>query len=721
MKKIYSFLMLLVMTAMCVTASAKTFTITVDDQNHIGQVMITNTYTYLTFVDNKVEFEAEDSHYLMIRAASGYLLASVEDGNGNSLAAITPTDNVQFQLSELGESSTIVITTSEKEKKIFTFTGDERLTVGYNYGTYQYYAEDGVFTVPMGEDYSSVQISSDDPALAVKKVVSDSGNEHWPMYGTVNIYSYEYDESTHFTIETYNPEEARTASMTVKVNGDAEDVRFERSSDYMELPLKSNGDTIIKFNPEVETYYSVRHAVYNKNLYQVKINGTAIEPYYGTFNIEANDGDYIEITPAFPDVDVPITFAFTNEGTEGVISYMTIDNQNVENWKDENLTVKLGSSVSVGLNREDYDITSFVVNGDIQYGYSYEAVVTSEDGLEFVITASKKAPKHVTINCENYEGIVVYKGSSYMGETYELTGPTTEIVVAPSIPYIQIEQAQNWVISYIEDNNGNTYTTSDYITVSDGMELFVGANKLERDRNLTVYVGDGEWTYRSITLSNHNYDIRVSYTYNMYEDGNTLPVGYTNIAFADFDCPIVINGAAGSDYSRPIVYLNDQLCEYNNNYYTYDGLDGELQDGDVLKMFPAEPAKYMVTYTVDDADIEVVHDHSHAIGALDAAVVYTVLEGTEVWIKPVADSEIVVTVNGQDVAANEEGIYAFAINEDTTVKVESNVANGILDLNAKVAADTDVYNLQGIRVGRASDASRLPAGIYIINGQKVRF
>lgn len=711
MKKINSFLMLLIMTVFNVAASAKTFTITVDDQNHIGRAMITNNYNYLTFVDNKAEFEAEEDYYLMIEAASGYQLATVTDEEGNSLVYSAPTGTAQFALADLGDHSTIVVTTSEKEVKLFTFTGDERLTVTSNYGQNQYYAENDVFTVPLEEDYSSVQISSDDPTIAVKKVVSDSGREHWPEYGTVSIYAYEYEENTHFTVETYNPEEARTATMTVKVNGNANDVVFMRNFDYEEMQLASDGETTIKFNPETETDYTIRHSSWGQYLYQVKKNGEVLES--GTdFNVTVEDGDNIEITPAFPDVDVPVSFSFVNEGTEDAISVMV--DYTYPDWKDENFSVKLGSRIAVYFN-SDYDVTGFTVNGETPYyGNYYEQVVASVDPLNFVVTAEKKQPKHMTIHCENYENIVVYKGYSYMNDTYELTGSTTEIEVDASVSIIQIEAAKDWVLSYIEDSNGQTYTSGDNIYVSEGLEVYVGVEKLNRDRNLTVYVGDGDWTYRSVILSQYNYDIRQEYSYNYYEEDSTLPVGYTTIAFGAFDCPIAVNGAAGADYSRPIVYLNNQLCELNG--YSYEGLD-DVQDGDVLKLFAAEPETYTVTYDIDnDANVEVIHDHTRAIAT---PTEHSELEGTEIWVK--SDAKIEVTANSESVTANEDGVYVVTVNADTTVKITSNSSTGIQNVEQEAASNANVYNLQGLRVGTVKDASRLPAGVYIINGKKVRF
>ncbi|MCH5306786.1 MAG: hypothetical protein J1E37_01800 [Prevotella sp.] len=722
MKKIYSFLMLLALTAFSVTASAKTFTITVDDQNHIGRAIITNNGSYITFTDNMAEFDTEESSYLMIEAASGYQIESVTDGGGNSLA-YTPSTTVQFSLSELRDGDEIAVTTSEKEQKIFTFTGDERLTVSmytWEAGDIQYTAENGVFTVPMPDNgYNPVTISSDIEKLAIRKVVADDGNEHYPDYGTVSIYAYEYSESTHFTIETYNPDEARTASMTVKVNGSADNVVLSRS-DYTTVTLNSDGETTVKFDPENETEFSISSQNYSKPLYQVKQNGEIVEANYGSYYVTVKDGDYLEITPDFPDVDVPVTFTFTNEGTEDAISSVAVNNQYDIDWKQNDFSVKLGSSIYVRLNNDDYDITEWKVNDEIQspYSYSYNATITSEEPLNFTITATKKAPKNITVHCDEYENIIVYALNQYWMdiESYELTEKDSQIEIPAGASYVQIKPVEDWMISYIEDANGTEYSADSYIPASAGLELFVGAKALERDRNLTVYVGDkdDDWAYRTVTLSYGNDDLEKAYTnYN-----ELLPIGYTIIPFGAFDCPLYIFGTTEPNYSNAIIYLNDELCPFNQNTYRYEGLDDELQDGDVLKMFAAEPETYTVTYAIDDdANVEVIHDHTRTIAN---PTEHSVLEGTEVWIKAEATEDITVTVGEEEITA-EDGVYTITVNANTTVKITVNNLTGIQNVEKNDVSNVDVYNLQGIRVGRMSDASRLPAGVYIINGKKVRF
>ena len=723
MKKIYSFLMLLALTAFSVTASAKTFTITVDDQSHIGRAIITNNGSYITFTDNMAEFDTEESSYLMIEAASGYQIESVTDGGGNSLTYDTPNSTVQFQLSTLGDGNEIAVITSEKEQKIFTFTGDERLMVSmytWEAGDIQYTAENGVFTVPMPDNgYNPVTISSDIENLAIRKVVAENGNEHYPDYGTVSIYAYEYSGSTHFTIETYNPEEVRTASMTVKVNGSADNVVLSRS-DYTTVMLNSDGETTVKFDPENETEFSISSQNYSKPLYQVKQNGEIVEANYGSYYVIVEDGDYLEITPDFPDVDVPVTFTFTNEGTDDVVNYVQINNQMVD-WKQDNFSVKLGSELFVRLNNDDYDIIEWKVNDETQspYSSSYSATITSEEPLNFTITATKKAPKNITVHCDEYENIIVNAFDQFYSqiESYELTEKDSQIEISAGASYVQIKPVGDWMIKYIEDaNNGTEYTADSYIPASEGLELFVGAEALERDRNLTVYVGgeDGDWIYRNITLSSDNWDLRKEYS--SYDD--TLPLGYTNIAFGAFDCPLYIFGTIEPSYSNAIIYLNDELCPFNTDTYRYEGLDGELQDGDVLKMFAAEPETYTVTYAIDDdANVEVIHDHTRTI---ENPTEHSVLEGTEVWIKAEATEDITVTVGEEEITA-EDGVYTITVNANTTVKITVNNLTGIQNVEKNDVSNADVYNLQGIRVGRMSDASRLPAGVYIINGKKVRF
>ena len=76
---------------------------------------------------------------------------------------------------------------------------------------------------------------------------------------------------------------------------------------------------------------------------------------------------------------------------------------------------------------------------------------------------------------------------------------------------------------------------------------------------------------------------------------------------------------------------------------------------------------------------------------------------------------------GDSVIEAVDGVYTFETEGDTTVKV-SNGTTGIESVISGENTTADVYNLQGIRVARqanADEVNALPAGIYVVNGQKV--
>ena len=72
-----------------------------------------------------------------------------------------------------------------------------------------------------------------------------------------------------------------------------------------------------------------------------------------------------------------------------------------------------------------------------------------------------------------------------------------------------------------------------------------------------------------------------------------------------------------------------------------------------------------------------------------------------------------------DIIEPENGVYTFETNTDTNVSVTS--TSGIEAIQADRNTKSDVYNLQGICVGRRMSADKinsLPSGIYIVNGTK---
>ena len=239
-----------------------------------------------------------------------------------------------------------------------------------------------------------------------------------------------------------------------------------------------------------------------------------------------------------------------------------------------------------------------------------------------------------------------------------------------------------------ETNDNNYYTTNDDL----------------RDQPLTIYVGEGDWSSRSLTLAASDETRRKEYT------TSGLPVGYSTILFNDKDLPLQVSGDPS-----PVVYLNGEIQESN------DPKTQELDDvnaGDVVKMFTSEPDSYNVTYNINEnADVTVIHDRTLTI---DIPSIHSVLSGTESQIIPDAKSEVNVKANDNDIAKNKDGKYTVTIIDNTSIDVTGEPA-GLDEINVDaIAPDTPVYNVQGIRVGSAAQLHSLPAGIYIVDDKKIK-
>lgn len=228
----------------------------------------------------------------------------------------------------------------------------------------------------------------------------------------------------------------------------------------------------------------------------------------------------------------------------------------------------------------------------------------------------------------------------------------------------------------------------------------------ERNQPLTLYVGDGDWKSRSLTLAADNDRQRKE-----YGDGE-LPVGYSTIMFNHADLPVLINGNP-----EPVIYLNGEKCE-NETLSKNDNLIDNIQAGDVVKMYPSEPDSYELTYTISqDANVKVLHDR---VLIVDHPSAYSVLSGTESNIIPAENHKIAVKSNNKEIAKENDGRYTVTVTSDTHIDVtseESGIDAICTDLSDPT---TPVYNIQGIQTGTAKDIDKLPTGVYIVNGLKVK-
>ena len=193
--------------------------------------------------------------------------------------------------------------------------------------------------------------------------------------------------------------------------------------------------------------------------------------------------------------------------------------------------------------------------------------------------------------------------------------------------------------------------------------------------------------------------------------------GYNMVNFCAQDVPFNVSGYGANTMK---VYLNNTLID---PFYT-GGTSYEIagvKNNDCVKIFFNEdPQLYNVTFNVaaDAGEVIGTYDMVRPISFADGVQAFP---GTAFSISNVEGKNLSVKVNNAEVTP-EEGAYIFTTGaQDTQVEISAAGNVGVGEIN--VEGNSTVYNMQGIPVMRnasASDIENLPAGLYIINGKKIR-
>lgn len=721
MKIRYSFLSLMaaVMLPFASQAAEKTFTIKVDDPTHVS---ITDPNAdWMDDNPAKLQFDSNNSvsvttsrTSMTISGATGWWIQSVNDAAGNDVGWYTtyPTDNASVDIDKIEDGGTINVATTPAVAKTFIVKADPAVVaVTYGGNPCNDPDGDGVWVIEESSlTAKTIRIELTDRDYTIVDVVDEGGEKKLSSYGAVSWDCSRVSTDKTFTVTTRK----RTSKMTVNVEGTLENLRL-RYRDKTSITL-SAGENTVAFDAEADAPFIVEHATYGKTVYKVEIaDGGTVERSGNEYSVMPVDGSKLNIEVDYPDKDVSMSFDFVNEGTEGVVKSISV------NWTDlipdanGVYTLKLGSSYTIKFNDTDYNIKSITLNGEpitiSSYSASYSGSVLTEEPVKFVVDATAKQPSTITIITEDPESVQVYGGFDYGYVT--LTGTTTVTELPASVSKISIKAAAGYKTSYI--TVGETqYKSGADIPVTDGMTVRCNAEKYVRDKALTLYVDrvDPESYSEYFNMTLHPEYSNDELTFTLYS--SSVQAGYSTVMFNSDDVPFRLSGS-----DTFIAYFNGVKCE-NEGLYTVTYNINEAADGDVLKIYYGEPATYNVTYTIDsEAAVEVRHDRTQVI---DNPSTHAVLASTEVQIVPAkADAELVVKANDADVEKNAEGKYVITVKGDTAVNVAPKKIDSIDSVTAdSLNPDAPVYNLQGIQVGTAATADRLPAGVYIVNGRKVK-
>lgn len=567
-------------------------------------------------------------------------------------------------------------------------------------------AGDNQFTV---EEYQQVSIKAKDNAFITKVVKSmegaDDSEEYVSNMSECNLYISSYNACATWTVTSVNADEARDGSCRVYVD-DPANVMVQRSGTYSTINLEA-GWNDMKFMTDKELPLTIGPKNYGSSLYQVKVNGEVVSAQGNTWRISPETGDEVEIFANFPDVDIPVSFTYTSEEAKGFITNVTVNGTSIDNYNDEDFTVKAGSEMTVYGNTSDYSLSSFTVNGNSVYFYGqYNFVVTEETVI--AVDAHKYGTVKATINIDNADNVIVYKGYSYSNDIMSMVSGDNEIELSETNAMIQIKAASGCYITSVTDGTNNysaDYSNSYTINVTEGMIITVKSGAIERNSKAVVYIDSKE---AAATYFNFQRNDRSSID---------IATGYNEISFYDGDNPFGLSWY-GASYAN--VYKNNETVQplYTGST-TYEF---SLVDGDVVKVFLAsDPETYEAELCagdgVDVSKVAVIMDRITNVA--DWSGKHSVLQETEISIKPAEDYDICVNADDTDVEAGEDGAFVITVNKDTAITINLPVGTGINAVGAEKFGNAGVYNMQGVRMAGDADMKQMPAGVYIVNGKKV--
>lgn len=593
--------------------------------------------------------------------------------------------------------------------KVEAFRGAEKIditpalemTVSAGYYLYLYFNEDW--------DYQAYQVNDED----VK-----------PMYSSQIKLPVRSDVDLQVDIEPY-PD--YTVSLTVD-NPANVTVKKYVGNDYVaitDLQAGANDIAVSSKNPNLRITPVAGSFI--SSIKDADGNNAKFDTYYKYYEIKAKDGEnkWTIVSGAYPTDPVRVNFVRADGDTRNFNDYVInvgelVDGTStaVEIDKD-GFTALPGHTYKIYRNEVDYDWNSCSFADDSDPSSKVNALYNEfmvVAGGKISISATENEKITFTLNVDDPEHLTLYKAYSSYDPLRNITIPvsagnnTISVGQSWSAPTITVVAADGYY-AVIRNETAGTTETSGSFSVYDGNKISISVAKINRDSRLAVYMEGAsklsDFRMRNIKLEDITLAAAEGYSFMDY-----------SVAY-DGEMSVLLSGASGSS---TFAYFDDEPL-VNQGYFGVQYYFTPAQGAGVLKIYigrDSEPARSAVTFTVEgNPEAEVVKDAVVAVTDLTAA--QNVLPGTRFEVKPAAGKDLTVSVNGTPVAKNDEGNYLFSVNEDSDVKI-SDSESGIISIEGDAVENTDVYNLQGIKVlaaPTADEINALPAGIYIQKGKKI--
>ena len=722
MKKFYSYVVLMLVALLGLSASATTVKVNVDNK---ARVDFGYNYKMYGFLDMKTPIALENdgenivevstqATSLYVAPTSGSTIQSVAvngssvEETGWSAIAITEGMEITITSGEAGAAGNIIFTTDNIGRVALEMRGESgsrAVTLDASPKAIPFYADDNALAITSADNNNPIikvkvdgqTISKGFGGWVVQPLVDNMKVEAITDPGSLTKYQVSFN---------FIDDNARSYITGATVNNEPVEAfaaGFEAAEDAtVQLTIDSSVENVkVKVNGEVQTASPLSGIIFTVTG-NTSVEAYTEQPQVTPININLDNAAAVEVGykedyqhPFYGTQERSVEISGLNDGLNSVNAG--------ETWKC--LYVKIKDSM--------YELVSVTVDGAAVPSAESIAIVA---GMTLKVTTQHIAETgSVQIKCDDYTrvGAAVRGGNGERKVTLASNDETVAYYPGEYAVVISSLDSQNPVVKVTANGNAVSGNRGTFVVdpISNNMQIVV--TTVPTLYNVKFQFGDDN--ARAYVTN-----VKVG---GVEKEGYDAPEGFEVAE----NTSVSVN--VNTEITNVVVYVND----VEKAPVTLPGLafiNFDVTGNTVVRVETVQPEVFNVN--LDHAayvNVGWMKPHSIIPGLTQKTLFEGLVDGdntieipsgcTSIFVEPVDETYTIksVTRNGDTVS----DYSTIAVEPGTQIVVISDNATGIQDIIGAVENVT-VYNLQGMPVlsnAPAAAVSNLPAGIYIVNGVKI--
>lgn len=426
------------------------------------------------------------------------------------------------------------------------------------------------------------------------------------------------------------------------------------------------------------------------------------------------------------------TFTDFKLGSEDIFSKYSADNNNIRFKVEESTTFTIEGTAKV---YADVDFTVYAMNPEGiriargQYGSVYNPISDIAEGAPISedITTPPVTATDIDGNLSSLKGSIM---------TPENTKVFT-LSVSERNPYIYAAPMPGYYIEAMW--NHDMSENMPYATFEGGQGadvLYIIAKKINTDYQASVeLIGSEPVVFAPSQLFASKWENKIPSTFGLNE-GEQI-INFDPVLYQPFSVRTLVSFNQFAVYIDGLKLTANENGVYSVNFYTGESAlvtaENPMFSHLVIYADKSQSSSYgNVKITARDKK---TLDSTYSDLNLKTPENASFLAGTKVSVRPV-EEQTLLTLNGEIIYGYDsegklvnkltDGAYTFSVEkgknyifeseEDLYIPTEPSDPSGVNEINTDPTAPALIYNLEGVCLG--SDWKSLPAGIYIVNGEK---